>query len=153
MAARSSSAAPFRIAANASVTVPAPKRAHKSFTRAAPICVTAICAWMSPRISSGWRLLVRMMRSMSGTRWPPSQILIGGSSRPSWYISVAFAEVEPGTAPPTSALCAIEPENATILPSANTGATNAMSETCGRPPSYGWLETNTSPSLIAPALP
>ena len=31
----------------------------------APICVTAICACMSPRTSAGWRLLVRMRRSMS----------------------------------------------------------------------------------------
>jgi hypothetical protein len=48
---------------------------------------------------------------------------------------VALAEVEPGTAPPTSALCAIEPEKATISRSAKIGATNAMSETCGMPAS------------------
>ena len=93
----------------------APKRAHNSLTRAAPICVTAICAWMSPRISAGCRLLARMMRSISVCATPPSTILIGGSSRPSWNISVALAEVEPATAPPTSALCAIEPAKATSL--------------------------------------
>ena len=42
-----------------------------------------IWAWMSPRISAGCRLLVSMMRSMSGTRCPPSKIFTGGSSRPS----------------------------------------------------------------------
>jgi hypothetical protein len=123
------------MAAKASVTVPAPKRPHSSLTRAAPICVTAIWAWMSPRMSSGWRLLLRMMRSMSVCGRPACTILIGGTSRPSWNISVALAEVEPATAPPTSALCAIEPAKATISPSAKTGATKAMSETCGRPPS------------------
>ena len=134
-AARSSSAAALRMAANASMTVPAPKRLHSSLTRCAPICVTAICAWISPRISAGCRLLVRMMRSTSVCPTPASTILIGGTRRPSWNISVASAEVEPATAPPTSALCAIEPANATISPAANTGARNAMSETCGRPPS------------------
>src|SRR5207253_729699 len=57
-AARSSSAAALRMAANASITVPAPKRSHSSLTRCAPICVTAICAWISPRISAGCRLRV-----------------------------------------------------------------------------------------------
>src|SRR5262245_37839495 len=76
---------------------------------------------MSPRISAGWRLLARMMRSRSVCAMPPSTILIGGSKSPSWNISVALAEVEPATAPPTSALCAIEPENATISPPANKG--------------------------------
>ncbi len=72
---------------------------------------------------------------MSGSARPASQILIGGISTPSWNISVALAEVEPATVPPRSALWAIEPAKATIAPSAKTGATNAMSETCGRPPS------------------
>ena len=142
-------AAPARIAAKASVTVLAPNCAHRSFTRAAPMRVTAICAWMSPRMSAGCRLLARMSRPTSGSARPASQILIGGSSKPSWNSSVAFAEVEPATAPPTSALCAIDPANATMAPPANTGATNAMSDTCGRPPSYGWFDTNTSPSAIA----
>ena len=76
-----------------------------------------------------------MNRSISGSAREASQILIGGTSTPSWNISVALAEVEPATVPPTSALWAIEPENATIAPSTKTGATNAMSDTCGRPPS------------------
>ncbi len=135
MAARNSSAAPLRMAANASVTVRAPKRSHSSLMRCAPICVTAICAWISPRMSAGCRLLERMMRSTSVCAMPASTILIGGTKSPSWKISVASAEVEPATVPPTSALCAIEPENATISPAAKTGATKAMSETCGRPPS------------------
>ena len=83
IAAASSSAAPLRIAAKAPVTVGAPKRAHSSLTRAAPICVTAIWAWTSPRTSSGCRLLVRMMRSMSGSGSPRSQIFTGGTKRPS----------------------------------------------------------------------
>ena len=48
-------------------------------------------------------------------------------------------EVEPGTVPPTSALWAMDPVKAMRPPpesfGANTGATNAMSETCGMPPS------------------
>src|SRR6267154_2403237 len=55
--------------------------------------------------------------------------------------------------PPTSALWAIEPANPTISPPANTGATKAMSETWGNPPSYGWLETKTSPSFSVPSAP
>src|SRR5262249_51338586 len=125
MAARNASAAPLRMAAKASLTVGAPKRSHNCLTRCAPICVTAIWAWMSPRTSAGWRLLVRMMRSTSVCATPASTILIGGTSSPSWNISVASAEVEPATAPPTSALCAIEPANATIPPPAQTGAGKA----------------------------
>ena len=83
MAPRSSSAAPRRIAAKASHRIAAPKRSHSSFTRAAPISVTAICASMSPRTSSGWRLLARISRSMSGSGRPAARIRIGGISTPS----------------------------------------------------------------------
>src|SRR5216683_590093 len=93
MAARSSSAAPLRIAANASVTMPAPNRPQRSATRTAPMRVTAICACMSPRTSAGCRLLLRMMRSTSGSGWPASMILMGGIRMPSWKSSVAFADV------------------------------------------------------------
>ncbi len=49
--------------------------------------------------------------------------------------SVALADVLPGRVPPISALCAVEPENPISRPSTITGAANAMSETCGSPPS------------------
>src|SRR6516164_4654691 len=81
MATRNSSAAPLRVAAKASMTARAPKRSHNCLTRTAPICVTAIWAWMSPRTSAGRRLLVRMMRSTSVCATPASTILIGGTGR------------------------------------------------------------------------
>ena len=58
----------------------------------------------------------------------------GGRCRPSLKISRAWPEQLPGTGPPMSLLCAIEPQKPNSSPSTKTGVSTHMSGACGLPP-------------------
>ena len=69
---------------------------------------------------------------------------IGGSRRPSWWISVASAGSDPGADPPISAWWARLATQPTSRPSVKQGATSVMSFRCV-PPANGSLTTACSP--------
>ena len=74
---------------------------------------------------------------MSMTAWfgsPWSMTLMAGRRRPSWKISVASVDIEPGTNPPTSFQWAMFAVHATSSPSAKTGMANTTSLKCVTPP-------------------
>ena len=65
----------------------------------------------------------------------PSEIsFTAGRRRPSWKISFASFEIEPGTIPPTSFQCAMFAVQATSSPSANTGIASTTSFRWVTPP-------------------
>ena len=60
-----------------------------------------------PSVLRGVRWLARTTFQTSRTCSPRRISFIGGSRRPSWYISVAFEANDPGASPPISATCAM----------------------------------------------
>ena len=65
----------------------------------------------------------------------PTEIsFTAGRRSPSWKISFASLEIEPGTIPPTSFQCAMFAVHATNSPSANTGIASTTSFKCVTPP-------------------
>ena len=73
----------------------------------APIRTEAIAAQTSPSSTSGMRELTLMM-SITGRIGSPSEIILtAGRRSPSWKISVASPDSEPGAMPPTSELWAM----------------------------------------------
>ena len=77
-------------------------------------------------------------------------ILIGGTSVPSWKISVFAGPMLPGRDPPRSQKCAKEWQYATTSPWKNTGAMNTMSGVWVMLPwdRYGSLYQYRSPGFI-----
>ena len=65
---------------------------------------------------------------------PSSYSFTAGLRIPSWKISVASVDIEPGTLPPTSFQWAMFDTQATSRPSWNTGAASTMSLRWVTPP-------------------
>ena len=66
-----------------------------------PVLLPAICARISPFLSSGVRTLARMRLRTSSSRIPCLTSFTGGMIKPSWKISEARG-MDPGDIPPTS---------------------------------------------------
>ena len=111
------------------VTVSAPKAPHSSAMRRAPRRVAPTCPRRSPSTTSGARLLLRTIASTSALTPSALHIRTGGTRIPSWKISRAAAPDEPGTSPPTSALCATLTPKATRFPSKKAGVATTKSGT------------------------
>jgi len=82
----------------------------------------------------GRRLLARRMSKTARTGSPASSSLMAGNLRPSWKISLASLEIDPGTIPPTSFQCAMFAVQATSSPSTNTGSATTTSFRWVTPP-------------------
>ena len=114
--------------------VGAPYFAAISCRRLAPMRTEAIAAHTSPSSTSGMRELTLTM-SKTGLIGSPSAIsLTAGRRRPSWKISVASPDSDPGAMPPTSELWAMLAVQAISSPSAKTGMATTMSLRWVTPP-------------------
>ena len=76
---------------------------------------------------AGMRTFLRMMPSSCRSNSPRLISLIGGSTRPSWKISVASGGRLPIAIPPMSDWCAMLTESATGRPCQMTGVRTVMS--------------------------
>ncbi len=114
-------------ASKAPSTTARPKRAKSSPRRRSPSRTAATAARISPVTIAGKRELRTKMRTASSLTSPSRARRIGGMMTPSWKMSTASGESEPGRKPPTSLKCAqlwAKPES---FPSAKTGATKTWS--------------------------
>ena len=118
----------------ASTNVSRPYLATRSRIRRSPTRAAATPAHMSPTRKSGSRLLTFMISITDWFGRPSSISLIAGSRRPSWKISLASLEIEPGAIPPTSFQWAMFAVQATSSSPANTGSTRTTSFRWVTPP-------------------
>ena len=102
--------------------------------RRSPTRAAAMPAHMSPWRKSGSRLLAFMISITESIGFPPEMSFTAGRRSPSWKISFASFEIEPGTIPPTSFQCAMFAVHATRSPFANTGMASTTSFRCVTPP-------------------
>ncbi len=104
-----------------------PSRPTSSRIRMAPTSLAPSWAERSPCRSAGVRVAARNGSRKSSIHSPSATAGIGGTRIPSWSTVVAWAGIEPGASPPTSAWCARFPTHATSSPSTNTGRTMVRS--------------------------
>ncbi|MCG0063193.1 hypothetical protein L0F81_07800 [Streptomyces tricolor] len=76
------------IASIAPISPSAPYLSAISRVRRTPVTHAETCAWMSPTVRSGRRLLNRMMLKTSALGTPRRYSFVAGKNRPSWYMSV-----------------------------------------------------------------
>ena len=76
------------IASIAAVSASVPYFAAISRVRRTPVTHADTCAWMSPMVRSGIRLLNRTMLNTSSFCTPPEYSRTAGKNRPSWDMSV-----------------------------------------------------------------
>ena len=105
-----------------------------SISRRAPIRTEAMAAHTSPSRTSGIREFTLMTSITDRIGSPREMILMAGSRRPSWKISVASPVSEPGAMPPTSELWAMLAVQAMMRPSAKTGIATTTSFRWVTPP-------------------
>ena len=110
-----------------------PNLATSSLSRRSPRRSAPSWPRMSPSTSSGVRLLAAMMRSIS-VRLEAALIAHRRQVQALVESLARLSEQLPGTGPPMSLLCAIEPQKPNSSPSTNTGASTQMSGACGLPP-------------------
>ena len=85
-------------------------------------------------MKSGIRELILMISKTGAMGSPLETIFTAGSRRPSWKISVASTESEPGDFPPTSELWAMFAVQAMMRLSTKTGIATTMSLRWVTPP-------------------
>ena len=83
-------------------TVSRPQRVNTASARSTPVSQAAICAFKSPRMFSGVRLLANISSSRSPLRWPAATNFSIGTRSPSAKWSWTCTAVLPGTEPPMS---------------------------------------------------
>ena len=108
-------------ARSAVVNVARPYLSISSPIRRAPTRADATPAHRSPWMKSGSRLLTLMISTTDWIATPSETSFTAGRRRPSWKISVASFESEPGTMPPTSFEWAMFAVQAITSSSAKTG--------------------------------